>query len=257
MIAQLVIQGLALPMVHYFGQGDSAKGYQATMGDLLGAGGRVLLHHVRHDEGAHPAAARPEGVRPPALRATCAKNGPWLAMFVLTLILFITLPMRGSVVLYYFTYYVGRQDLFSCFNVLGTSATIIGDLLLEARWRCGSASATSSSAAWRARRCSRRSFLFLPPGAIDAMFATEIAAAVRVRVHDPAAVGDDGRRRGLLRVEEPASRDRRSSSRRSCSRSRRDWASAARSPGSSSSRYGYVPNVAQTARALDGHPATR
>src|SRR5512139_280317 len=28
MTAQLIIQGLALPMVHYFGQGDSAKGYQ-------------------------------------------------------------------------------------------------------------------------------------------------------------------------------------------------------------------------------------
>jgi GPH family glycoside/pentoside/hexuronide:cation symporter len=34
--------------------------------------------------------------------------------------------MRGSVVLYYFKYYVGNEDLFSLFNVLGTSATIIG-----------------------------------------------------------------------------------------------------------------------------------
>ena len=32
MIAQLVIQGLALPMVHHFGQGDNAKGYQFTIG---------------------------------------------------------------------------------------------------------------------------------------------------------------------------------------------------------------------------------
>ena len=32
MLAQLIIQGLALPMVHYFGQGDSAKGYQWTIG---------------------------------------------------------------------------------------------------------------------------------------------------------------------------------------------------------------------------------
>ncbi len=32
MIAQLVIQGLALPMVHHFGQGDNAKGYQWTIG---------------------------------------------------------------------------------------------------------------------------------------------------------------------------------------------------------------------------------
>ena len=32
MIAQLVIQGLALPMVHHFGQGNNAKGYQYTIG---------------------------------------------------------------------------------------------------------------------------------------------------------------------------------------------------------------------------------
>ena len=32
MLAQLVIQGLALPMVHHFGQGNNAKGYQITMG---------------------------------------------------------------------------------------------------------------------------------------------------------------------------------------------------------------------------------
>ena len=32
MSAAFVIQGLALPMVNYFGQGDSAKGYQYTMG---------------------------------------------------------------------------------------------------------------------------------------------------------------------------------------------------------------------------------
>ena len=36
--------------------------------------------------------------------------------------------MRGSVVLYYFRYYVGREGLFSAFNVLGTLATIAGIL---------------------------------------------------------------------------------------------------------------------------------
>ncbi len=50
-------------------------------------------------------------------------------MFVLTLVLFVTLAMRGSTVLYYFRYYVQREDLFSLFNVAGTSATIIGVIL--------------------------------------------------------------------------------------------------------------------------------
>ena len=42
----------------YFGQGDSAKGLPVHDGHLLGAGRRLLLHHVRHDEGAHPAPTR-------------------------------------------------------------------------------------------------------------------------------------------------------------------------------------------------------
>ena len=32
MLATLAIQGAALPMVHYFGQGNDAKGYQLTIG---------------------------------------------------------------------------------------------------------------------------------------------------------------------------------------------------------------------------------
>ena len=55
MSAAFVIQGLALPMVNYFGQGDSAKGYQIHDGHLLRAGHRVLRHHVPHHEGACPA----------------------------------------------------------------------------------------------------------------------------------------------------------------------------------------------------------
>jgi len=67
-------------------------------------------------------------------------------MFILTLVLFITLSMRGSVVPYYFNYYADKASLarllgsfgvnpadeaavvsfaFSAFNVLGTLATIV------------------------------------------------------------------------------------------------------------------------------------
>jgi glycoside/pentoside/hexuronide:cation symporter, GPH family len=39
---------------------------------------------------------------------------------------FITLAMRGGVMLYYFKYFVGREDLFSIFNVFGVGSTILG-----------------------------------------------------------------------------------------------------------------------------------
>jgi Na+/melibiose symporter-like transporter len=45
---------------------------------------------------------------------------------VLTVVLFITLALRGGTMFYYFRYYVGREDLFSWFNVVGTLSTILG-----------------------------------------------------------------------------------------------------------------------------------
>ena len=53
-------------------------------------------------------------------------------MFGLTLVLFVTLALRGGVMLYYFKYFVGREDLFSLFNLLGTGSTIVGVLLSRA-----------------------------------------------------------------------------------------------------------------------------
>ena len=275
MLAQLVIQGLALPMVHYFGQGNNAKGYQVTMGIFSALA--VVLFLITF------ATTRERIQPPPGQKASVGqhfadllKNGPWLAMFVLTLVLFITLAMRGSVVPYYFNYYVDKASLagllgafgvaeggptdegrivslgFSVFNVLGTLATIVAIFFSKAPRRPLRQAQRLHRRPRRRRCCSPRPSSFLPPAAVTADVRVRDPAPVRLRLHDPAAVGDDGRRRGLLGVEDGAPRDRRSSSPPSCSRSRRGWASAARSPATCCRCYGYVPNVAQGATALDG-----
>lgn len=172
MLAQLIIQGLALPMVNYFGAGDSAKGYQFTMGIFSALA--VILFIITFS-------TTKERIQPaPTQKATVKqhfgdllKNGPWLVMFILTIILFITLAMRGSIVLYYFKYYVGQEDLFSLFNVLGTVATIIGIFFskkLSMRFGkrnvfIGGLLGTTFFTAL---------FIFLPPTAIPFMFASEI-----------------------------------------------------------------------------------
>jgi Na+/melibiose symporter-like transporter len=145
MLAQLVIQGLALPMVHYFSQGDAAKGYQYTIG--IFSAFAVVLFFITF-------ATTRERIQPPPNQtasvgqhfADLLGNRPWVVMFVLTLVLFITLSMRGSVVPYYFNYFADKASLaaflgsfgvhaadegsvvsiaFGAFNVLGTVATII------------------------------------------------------------------------------------------------------------------------------------
>jgi GPH family glycoside/pentoside/hexuronide:cation symporter len=125
MSAAFVIQGLALPMVNYFGQGDSAKGYQITMG-ILSALAVVffVITFATTRERVQPDPTQQSSIKQDF--ADLTRNGPWLAMFVVTIVLFITLAMRGGVMLYYFKYFVGREDLFSLFNVCGLGATIVG-----------------------------------------------------------------------------------------------------------------------------------
>ena len=125
MSAAFVIQGLALPMVNFFGQGDSAKGYQYTMG-IFSALAIVffVITFLTTKERVRPDPSQQSSIRQDF--ADLTRNGPWIAMFFLTIFIFITLAMRGGVMLYYFKYYLGREDLFSVFNVFGLGATIIG-----------------------------------------------------------------------------------------------------------------------------------
>jgi sugar (glycoside-pentoside-hexuronide) transporter len=128
MASQLVIQGLALPMVETFGEGNDARGYQITMG-IFSALAVVffIITFLTTRERVRPDPAQKSSIRQDF--ADLLSNGPWKAMFALTVILFITLALRGGVMVYYFKYFVGREDMFSLFNVFGTGATIVGVLL--------------------------------------------------------------------------------------------------------------------------------
>lgn len=172
MTAQLIIQGLALPMVYYFGQGDSTQGYQYTMGIFSSLA--VILFFITFattKERIQPAPDQTASTRQHF--ADLGSNRPWIAMFALTFILFITLAMRGSVVLYYFKYYVGQESLFSMFNVLGTTATIIGIFFSKAlAMRYGKRNVFIGGLA--ATALFTLAFLPLPPRATTLMFAAEI-----------------------------------------------------------------------------------
>ena len=131
MASQLVIQGLALPMVKQFGGGNDALGYKVTMGifSALAVVFFVITFATTRER------VRPDPSQKSSIRQDFADllgNGPWKAMFALTVILFVTLALRGGVMVYFFKYYVGREDMFSLFNVIGTGATIIGVLLSKA-----------------------------------------------------------------------------------------------------------------------------
>ena len=204
MLAQFVVQVLALPMVARFGHGNDALGYKVTIGifSALAVVFFIITFATTRER------VRPDPRQKTSIRQDFADllgNGPWKTMFALTVILFITLALRGGVLVYFFKYYVKREDAFSWFNGIGTAATIIGLLL---------------SKPIAARIGKRRLFLYgligtvvftaafilLPANNLPAHHHHAGAAAVRLRIHDPAALGDDGRRRRFLGVEKSSAR---------------------------------------------------
>lgn len=172
MSAAFVIQGLALPMVKYFGGGNDVKGYQWTMG-IFGSLCVVLFLVTFF--------TTKERIRPnPALKssigqdfADLARNGPWINLFVVTILVFITLSMRGGVMLYYWRYYMQREDLFSLFNVLGLAATMLGIFLSKPlAMRYGKKNVFIVGLGFTTLFIA--AFVFLPPGAVVAAFVVDI-----------------------------------------------------------------------------------
>jgi glycoside/pentoside/hexuronide:cation symporter, GPH family len=110
LIGQFIIQALPLPLVAKFGQGNSAKGWATTMaifGVLIVVLNLITFATTR--ERVQP----PPGERHPLrddLRDvfTCR---PWLVLFILTLLVFTMLVVRGSSSNYFFAYYLDQGQI--------------------------------------------------------------------------------------------------------------------------------------------------
>lgn len=145
MLGGLAVKGLAPMMVNYFG-----KVYDAAGQVVLNATGEPMINRAvgyQWTMGVFSAlcivffvitfATTKERIQPdpsqtPSLRrdfGDLLKNGPWGAMFLVTLFVFVTLAMRGSVMEFYFADYLdfGKdKKMFSLFLVLSQVANIAG-----------------------------------------------------------------------------------------------------------------------------------
>ena len=118
LIGQFIIQALPLPLVAKLGHGNSAKGWATTM--AIFAGLIVLLNLGTF-------ATTRERVIPDPRQKTSLKAdlknvftcGPWIVMFVLTLLVFTMLVVRGSSWNYLFAYYIDRSQLREFLDRLG------------------------------------------------------------------------------------------------------------------------------------------
>jgi sugar (glycoside-pentoside-hexuronide) transporter len=123
--AGFIVQSLAIPMVAFLGHGNSAHGFQMTMG-IFAVIGAVLfvIAFATSKERIEPDPKQETSV----LRdlSDLMKNGPWIALFVLTNFYFAALVIRGSMMLPYFKYCAGNEFLFSWFNGFGLIALLVG-----------------------------------------------------------------------------------------------------------------------------------
>jgi len=124
-IAQLIVGGFTLPLVAKFGHGNNAKGWQMTFS--LWAVLCVVLLSITF-------LSTKERIQPDPRQKSSARqdfssllgNGPWKALFILTLMHFTVLAMRGGTLFYYFQYYVNSGTLFQLLQRLGLTAATGG-----------------------------------------------------------------------------------------------------------------------------------
>ena len=111
-LATIAIQGFALPMVNHFGQGNSAKGYQITMGIFsVLAVVFFLFTFFTTKERIKPVAQQKTPLKQDI--SDLLKNRPWLIMFLVFILMFIFLGIRNSMLLYFFKYYLDKESMVS------------------------------------------------------------------------------------------------------------------------------------------------
>jgi len=140
MIAQFIIQVLLLPLVLILGGGDKAVGFSNTMA-LFAAVGTVffLVTFFTTKERVVPEATQRSTIGQDI--ADLAANRPWQLMLVLTILVFITLALKGGMYVYYFKYYMDGAELAAFlenigFNrfIGGLNALLTGVGLTEFQW---------------------------------------------------------------------------------------------------------------------------
>jgi sugar (glycoside-pentoside-hexuronide) transporter len=123
--AGFIVQSLAVPLVGMLGSGNSARGYQLTMG-LLSVLSVVffIISFFSTKERIQPLPEQKSSLGQDL--SDLFSNRPWIVLFLVTLFYFSAIVVRGSVMLPYFRFVVGNPNLFAWFNGFGLAALLLG-----------------------------------------------------------------------------------------------------------------------------------
>jgi glycoside/pentoside/hexuronide:cation symporter, GPH family len=125
MFAQFFVQVFMLPIIEYAGNGDKAVGIEAVMTWLAAVGTVMLLiTFFTTRERIIPRLEQKSSIKDDL--SDLSKNRPWLIMLVLTILVFITLAMKGGAYVYYFNNYVDKQALNDLISPIISDLSAIG-----------------------------------------------------------------------------------------------------------------------------------
>lgn len=123
MVAQFIVQVLLLPLVLILGEGDRAIGFKYTMGIFAVVGVIFLLiTFLTTKERIVPTVEQQSSIKQDLL--DLVKNKPWVVMLVLTILIFITLALKGGMYVYYFENYLSEPHLAAFLENIGFNGFI-------------------------------------------------------------------------------------------------------------------------------------
>lgn len=125
MLAQFIIQVLLLPMALSLGGGDKAKGFEKVM--LVFAITGVICFIITF-------LTTRERIKPPATQKTpvkqdlsdLVKNRPWLIMLATTVLVFITLSIKGGMNIFYYKYFLTEESELAFLDKIGFNGILHG-----------------------------------------------------------------------------------------------------------------------------------
>jgi Na+/melibiose symporter-like transporter len=140
MVAQFIIQVLLLPLVLILGDGDRAVGFQKTMLFFAVVGTLFfLITFITAKERIIPTAEQQSSVKQDL--KDLLRNRPWIMMLILTVLVFVTLALKGGMYIYYFENYLSAPHIagfletirFDSF-IAGLNSVLTGVGLAEFQW---------------------------------------------------------------------------------------------------------------------------
>ncbi|WBS00475.1 MFS transporter [Pseudoduganella sp. SL102] len=125
MVAQFIIQVLLLPLVLILGDGDKVAGFRNTM-IIFAVAGTIcfLITFFTTRERIVPTAAQRSTIGQDI--TDLLRNRPWMVMLAVTILVFVTLALKGGMYIYYFRSYLSATHLATFLQDVGFNGFIAG-----------------------------------------------------------------------------------------------------------------------------------